>query len=128
MIIGPILGNAPTNGSSAIPDSEKSNSNDVTPPCEEGKHESVEVQNCCNLFSELFQSNNIKQIMALMKYSLELSNPWISHYYKNDDDQKFMKTSLINKYIYKAWLIEDDVALLNLFSKNENFDFLQKFG
>jgi hypothetical protein len=127
LIYGSILGNAPINESSANPDVEKSNSKAVT-PCEKEEHESIEVRNCCNLFSELFQRNNIEQIMALMKYSLELSSPWIPHYYKNDGEQEIMKNSMINKYMYKAWLIEDDVSLLNLFSKNENFDFLKEFG
>ena len=57
------------------------NKNTKQPPC---KHSSSppEIESCCSLFNDVFHRNNTKQIMMMMKYSLELSSPWLQQYHQ----------------------------------------------
>ena len=73
------------------------------PPCMDVDL-SPDIKVCCDLFNGLFHRDNIKQIMMLMKHSLEYSNPWIQEY--DGNDEKFR----------------------NALPMNGEFDFLKEFG
>ena len=87
-----------------------------------------EVKSCCRLFDDIFRRSNIQQIMSLMKYSLDLSNPWISQYYHNYEEDEDMQTLRTTRDLYKGWLAEGDDELLKLLSTNGEINFLQGFG
>ena len=103
--------------------------NSAAQPCASIESESTpEVKSCCKLFDGIFNNNNIQQIMSLMKYSLDLSNPWISQYYqghKNDASKQIVGDT---RSLYKVWLAEGGDEFLNLLAKDRDFNFLQSFG
>ena len=63
-----------------------------------------------------------------MKYSLDLSNPWISQYYRSYKDDESKQTSGAMRYLYKVWLAEGNDELLKLFTTKDDLNFLQNFG
>ena len=68
-------------------DHDKEDHIGITPPCSMINAELVpEVQSCCKVLDGIFSRSNLPEIMSLMKYSLDLSNPWISQYFHNFTD------------------------------------------
>ena len=100
----------------------------MTAPCKDIEKESIEVQHCCRLFAKLYKNTNIQQIMALMKYSMDISNPWISQYDGMAREKEFEHRSDVNRHLGKAWLAENNEVLLRLFSEKTNMNFLRQFG
>ena len=100
----------------------------TTRPCAIMESESPEIQSCCKLFDGIFRRSNIQQIMLLMKYSLDLSNPWTSQYYQGHEDNETKQTVGNTRDLYKVWPAEHDDELLKLFSTAGNLNFLQSFG
>ena len=103
--------------------------NSAARPCASIESElSPEVQRCCKLFGGIFNRNNIQQIMSLMKYSLDLSNPWISQYYQGYGNDASKQIVGATRSLYKVWLAKGDNELLNLLSKDGNLNFPRSFG
>ena len=97
-------------------------------PCQDINQEPFEIQQCCRLFSKHFKNTNLKQVMSLMRHSLDLTNPSISHYYKK---RKYNGTGYNLKSIKslsKEWLFETEDEIMKLFPGKPNGDFLQQFG
>ena len=92
------------------------------------EQESTEIQECCRLFSKIYNNGNRKQIMGLMRYSLDLSTPWISQYYGNPNDQDMTLNSEVSRYMRKLWLTESNDPMFEIFPENTDFDFLGNFG
>ena len=63
-----------------------------------------------------------------MKYSLDLSNPWISRYYQGDGNDASRQGVGAMRSLYKVWLAKGDDELLKTFSKDGDLNFLQRFG
>jgi hypothetical protein len=59
--------------------------------------------------------------MILMKYSLELSSPWISKHYTTSDENENGTFGTTTNF-YKLWVTEHDEELKTLFSKNGTED------
>ena len=106
---------------------DKPSVNATKPPCTSIEKDDVpEVQSCCRLFDDIFRRSNTQQIMSLMKYSLDLSNPWIPQYYHSYEDDDAMQTFGATRDLYKVWLAESDDELLKL--SNRELNFAQEFG
>ena len=100
--------------------------NTKQPPCIDAGSSS-EIQSCCALFDDIFGRNNIKQIMMMMKHSLEFSIPWLQEY-----------SDSIEKESENEFWIENALAKLrqegtpekyrNAFPMNGDFNFLEDFG
>ena len=105
----------------------KYKSTSFTPPCSViEEHVSLEGQKCCQLLNTVFHRRNTDKIMTLLKYSLDMSNPWITQYYKGEKEDK--QTLGDNRDMYKLWLTNRDNELINLFSKNGRDNFPQEYG
>ena len=63
-----------------------------------------------------------------MKYSLELSSPWIPQYHKNLEEYEIELNSEDHSYITKGWLADSSDAMSNLLSGEATAEFLQKYG
>jgi hypothetical protein len=63
-----------------------------------------------------------------MKYSLDLSNPWVTQYYPTDKEGPDKQTLGDNRDIYKVWLGMTANEMLKLFSKNGRHNFLEANG
>ena len=63
-----------------------------------------------------------------MKYSLDLSNPWIPQYYHSYKDDESTQTFGAARDLYKVWLAERTDELLKLFATKDDLNFLQHFG
>ena len=110
-------------------ESSDSKSTSLKPPCFATKENvSPEVKQCCQVFDGMFQRTNTETIMALMKYSLELSHPWITQYYPAEKEGRNKQTLGDNRLMYKAWLATSGNEMLNLISKNGQNDFLEQTG
>lgn len=118
----------PKSNESTLQFREKGNDILLIPPCQDISKESFGVQKCCSLLSNHLKRANLKPVMSLMKHSLELTNPWYSHYYNNQDDNEIKYDSEMVKYLNKAWLVENNDAVMKIFSDNPNGDFLHQFG
>ena len=77
------------------------------PPCTSEKEGEV---GCCKLFGSAFRRSNLPQILTIMKYSLELSDPWISQYHsyrehagKNPFGER--------RELHRLWITDDDEEL-----------------
>lgn len=90
--------------------------------------ESFGIQQCCRLLSTHFKSANLKQVMLLMKHSLDLTNPWIGHYRKIQEPNEIGKNIEKVKYLKKAGMLENEDKVMQLFSGIANDDFLQQHG
>ena len=110
-------------------ESSDSGSTPLKPPCSatEDDH-SVKVKQCCRVFNEMFHRSNTDSIMTLMKYSLDLSNPWVTQYYPTDKEGHDKQTLGDNRDIYKVWLGMTANEMLKLFSKNGRHYFLEANG
>ena len=103
-------------------------STSLKPPCHVMETDiSAEVKQCCRVLNGMFNRNNTESIMTLMKYSLDLSHPWITKYYqteKGDDKQTFGES----RDMYKVWQSMTGNEMLDLFSKNGRHNFLEERG
>ena len=100
----------------------------MMPPCQDMMQESNEVRQCCKLHASLYKSNNIQQVMSIMKYSLELSNPWIFQYYKTLRGNGIIYDKERIKQIPKVWMAENKNEALKIFPGKINLDFFRQFG
>ena len=66
--------------------------------------------------------------MSLMKYSLDLSTPWISQYYQGYGNDASKHTVGDKRALNKVWLAKEGGELLKMLSKDEDLNFLQSFG
>ena len=66
--------------------------------------------------------------MSLMKYSLDLSNPWISQYYQGFGNYSSREIVGATRALYKVWLAKGDHELRKLFAKDGDLKFLRSFG
>ena len=66
--------------------------------------------------------------MTLMKYSLDMSNPWVTQYHKEVYENSHTQTFGDNRDMYKLWLTNSDNEILNLLSRNGKNNFLQEYG
>ena len=66
--------------------------------------------------------------MTLMKYSLDMSNPWITKYYKEAQEDNDTQTFGDNRDIYKLWISQSDNEMLKLLSKIDRYNFEQEYG
>ena len=74
----------------------------------------------------MFHRRNTDTIMTLMKYSLDLSNPWITQYYQAENDD--MQTLQDNRNMYKLWVTGSENELIKLFSKKGQHNFPNEYG
>ena len=63
--------------------------------------------------SDLFVHQNLRNIMRLMKYSLETANPWISKYFDEYDKKSPSSSQNINDF-FRFWISSYDDELKNL--------------
>ena len=70
----------------------------------------------------------MQQIMLLMKYSLDLSNPWIPQYYQGYTSDASKQTIEAKRALYKVWLAEEDDELLKMLSTSGDPNLLRRFG
>ena len=68
---------------------------------------------CCQLFGSAFRQSNLPQILTLMKYSLELSDPWISQYQRYHEHGS-MGVLRKRRELHRPWLTDDDNELRKL--------------
>ena len=66
--------------------------------------------------------------MSLMKYSLDLSNPWISRYYQGYGNDVSKQLGGDTRDLYKDWLAKGDDELLKLLLKDGKSNFLRSSG
>ena len=99
------------------------------PPCSMIEAEPLpEVQSCCKVFDGLFRRSNMQQIMSLMKYSLDLSNPWISQYFNYHTKDKSTLDRGSMRALYKIWFAKNHDELLELFPTSGDLNFFKDFG
>ena len=107
---------------------EKKNTILSIPPCFDIEKESIEVQKCCVILTNIYRNENSKQIMALMKYSLDLSSPWIPQYIEDSNDQDIEINAEMIRYINKIWFAKNAGGLSKIFLNNDDFNVLEVFG
>ena len=104
-------------------------------PCHSTEQERFpEIQRCCLLFNEMFQRSNIEQIMTLMKFSLDLTSPWINKYYTSPKESQLSQRCEDQssdefhemRDLYKVWLAGDGIST-SVF-QNGLESFLHEFG
>ena len=66
--------------------------------------------------------------MGLMKYSLDLSTPWIPQYYGSTNAQDMRIDRNEQRHMTKLWLNENKESVLKIFPNNTDFTFLENFG
>ena len=78
---------------------------------------------CCQLFGPAFRRSNLPQILTLTKYSLELSDPWISQYhsYHEHGDMGPLRK---RPELHRIWLTDDDDELRKLLVNASALDHL----
>ena len=98
----------------------------LTPPCSVTEEPfSPEIKHCCRVLNGMFHRNNTAMIITLMKYSLDLSSPWVTQYYQAEKERHDKLSIGDNRNLYKVWLTMTGNEILDLFSKN---DFLDEHG
>ena len=85
---------------------------------------STGIKGCC----QLFEKTNIETIMSLMKYSLDLSNPWLTKYSAKENVERNNQALDENRDIFKVWLANGGNEMSNIFSTNGTHDFLHEYG
>ena len=88
---------------------------------------SPDIKVCCDLFNSLFRRDNIKQIMMLMKHSLEYSKPWIQEFFEETDFEGGNELWL-EKALNRLRSEGNDEKFRNALPMNGEFDFLEDFG
>ena len=96
------------------------------PPCMDVDL-SPDIKICCDLFNSLFHRDNIKEIMMLMKHSLEYSKPWIQEY-DDDTDLEGENELWVEKALDRIRIEGNDEKFRNALPMNGQFDFLKDFG
>ena len=81
------------------------------------------VMGCCQLFGSAFQRSNLPQILTLMKYSLELSDPWISQYH-NYHEQAGVAQFRKRRELHRLWITDNDKELRKFMLKASTLDHL----
>ena len=76
----------------------------------------------------MFQRTNTEAIMTLMKYSLDLSNPWVTKYYGKENGDRNNQSLGDNRNIFKVWLTNGGNELLKIFSMNGRHLFPHEYG
>ena len=94
----------------------------MAPPCQDIEKESIRIQQCCEVLAKTHRNTNFKQIMTLMKYSLDISKPWVSQYHKKAFN------SYVSRHLSKAWFANTKDSIMKLFSNEQNMSFLKTFG
>ena len=114
-------GDSTTNRSN---DLSKNTQNDIvlTPPCQDIEKESIRIKRCCEMLAKTHRNTNFKQVMTLMKYSLDVSKPWVSQYHTKTLD------SYVSRHLSKAWFAYNKDSIMKLFSNEQNMSFLKTFG
>ena len=74
--------------------------------------------------SDLFKRSNENILMSILKYSLDLSDPWIPHYYNKRNNQD-RQSEHLTRNLYKAWLTEADNDIKKLLLNAPGIDILQ---
>ena len=72
------------------------------------------IKGCCLLYDHLFRRDNIQEILTLMKYSLDMSNPLITGHHIRDEN--------VERNIHGRRQIYVDRQLQELILKNNNFE------
>ena len=94
-------------------------------PCSQRNETKRKEQDfCCSIIGPLFNRSNHKVVMTLMKYSLDLTDPWIPHYYNSNGNNKGQST-LLSRDLYKTWLAKENNEFKRLVSKGVNNNILQ---
>lgn len=78
---------------------------------------------CLNL-EQLFKRDNIKVIMSLMKYSLDMTDSWLPHFHNLKDKHDGLLT-FETREMYKSWLAGKDNDLRKMISKDFGADIPQ---
>ena len=101
----------------------------LKPPCSVTEETlSQELTKCCRVLNGMFHKSNTESIMPLMKYSLDISNPWVPQYYATEKEGYEKQTFGDNRDIYKLWLNMSGNKMRELFSKNGRHNFLEENG
>ena len=66
--------------------------------------------------------------MTLMKYSLDMSNPWVTQYHEGTQEDNDTQTFGDNRDMYKLWITKSDNEMLRLLSKNGHYNFAGEYG
>ena len=98
------------------------------PPCTNEGAEKFEVRQCCQLLDKTYNNANSQQIMALMKYSLDLSNPWITQYFEQKDDSDSKFNDDVRRLISQSWFAGNHDPIVSSLSRKGDVNLLQKFG
>ena len=98
------------------------------PPCKNEGEEIFEVRQCCQLLDKTYNNANSQQIMALMKYSLDLSNPWITQYFEQKDDSDSKFNDEVRRLISQSWFAGNHDPIVNSLSREGKVNLLQKLG
>ena len=116
-----------TNGSSL--NFKEQGTNMLTiPPCKNEEAEILEVRQCCQLLDKTYNNANSQQIMALMKYSLDLSNPWITQYFEQKDNTDSEFNDDVRRLISQSWFTTNHDPIVNSLSRKGDVNILQKLG
>lgn len=100
---------------------------DYENPCSSTKEDiSDKMKSCCDRFAKLINHKNIEELMLLLKFSLDLSRPWISQYYTRGDLDR--KTSSITRDIDKTWMAQVGRFLLETQYAPDNRLLFEKLG
>ena len=66
--------------------------------------------------------------MPSKKYTLEMSSPWITQYYRAENEGLNKQTLGDNRLMYKAWLATNGNEMLDLFATNGQNNFFEQTG
>ena len=80
------------------------------------------------LFDGIFQRTNTETIMSLMKYSLDLTHPWLTKYWGKEKIGPHKQSFRDNRDIFEAWLDNSGNDLLNIFATNGTHQFPYDYG
>ena len=81
---------------------------------------SSDLQKCCNALNAMYHHGNIEKIMELLKYSLDLSKPWISKYYRRSlQNGNRNQEATADRDLDKIWMAKMGLGNLDM---GANFD------
>ena len=78
--------------------------NNLDTPCtgkkrDDESDDQPEIEGCCILYDHFFSRKNTKKILTLMKYSLDITNPWITGHQNIDDGIEGSANGPWQKYV-----------------------------
>ena len=82
----------------------------LDPPCISKTEGSM---GCCHLFGSAFRRSNLPQILTLMKYSLDLSDPSLNQY-RRYREHGGMGLSWKRRELHRLWITDDNDQLRRL--------------